>query len=371
MWMNVRCSYVRAVMRQGRHVSMLAVLCRDKALALRDRAVLRGQMERGVEFLRKHAFDEEGRVWFALTREGQPCTQQRKPYGAVFVALAFVHAYSVLREERLLQDAVALYWKIRQWIGKPSLLGRPLDNGWGCQGESTAPGVWRGLGAGGGPTKLADFMVLALLALQFVDLEECGGERVWRPELELWLDGFKSHWKSGVLREVANFPRPELDVGPDSRLLNPGHSIEVCWFWVAVERRLRGPTAPPCTKAITCLLESLERGWDAEFGGITYFIVRAAGLLCSSFLQDMEGRPCTQLEAPMKLWWPHTEALLGVTLAYHDIQAFVRLTGHPLDAELGRCSSELERWAERVWSYIRDHFVDKERGGEWFGYLDR
>lgn len=86
---------------------------------------------------------------------------------------------------------------------------------------------------------------------------------------------------------------------------------------------------------------SLELGWDREFGGLYYFM-------------DVEGRPLLQLEASMKLWWPHAEALYATTLAYQR-------TGQKRWLD----------WLERLDEYTFRHFVDDPRYGEWFGYCDR
>jgi N-acylglucosamine 2-epimerase len=85
---------------------------------------------------------------------------------------------------------------------------------------------------------------------------------------------------------------------------------------------------------------SFERGWDREFGGLFYFI-------------DVDGRPATQLEHDMKLWWPHCEALYATLLAWH-------LTGEERHA----------RRFEQVYDWTCAHFADREHG-EWFGYLHR
>jgi N-acylglucosamine 2-epimerase len=55
----------------------------------------------------------------------------------------------------------------------------------------------------------------------------------------------------------------------------------------------------------------------------------------------------------MKLWWPHTEALYALLLAYH-------LTG----------DSFYEEWYVRVHQWSFSHFPDSQYG-EWFGYLHR
>lgn len=55
----------------------------------------------------------------------------------------------------------------------------------------------------------------------------------------------------------------------------------------------------------------------------------------------------------MKLWWPHTEAIYALVLAYEKTRE-----GKWLD------------WLRRVDDYAFRTFVDWEFG-EWFGYCDR
>jgi N-acylglucosamine 2-epimerase len=86
--------------------------------------------------------------------------------------------------------------------------------------------------------------------------------------------------------------------------------------------------------------KGLEIGWDEEFGGLYYF-------------QDLEQRPMLTLEADMKLWWPHTEAIYATILAY-------RLSGE----------SKWLRWLEKLDAYTFSHYPDAT-GLEWFGYCDR
>ena len=68
---------------------------------------------------------------------------------------------------------------------------------------------------------------------------------------------------------------------------------------------------------------------------------------------DIKGAPALPLEAPMKLWWPHTEAIYAVILAY----------------SLTREQRWLD-WLERLDRYAFARFPDPEYGG-WFGYCDR
>jgi N-acylglucosamine 2-epimerase len=125
---------------------------------------------------------------------------------------------------------------------------------------------------------------------------------------------------------------------PETRLLNPGHSIEAGWLLIRASEVLGDESILALGGSI--IHNTLELAWDTQYGGISYLI-------------DIEGRPCQQLEAPMKLWWSHAEALYAVILAYN---------------RLG--DSRMMAWRELVSDYIFDRFVDREHG-EWFGYLDR
>ena len=68
---------------------------------------------------------------------------------------------------------------------------------------------------------------------------------------------------------------------------------------------------------------------------------------------DAKGKPPRPLEWFMKLWWPHTEALYALVLAYS-------LTGQEVFKE----------WHEKIHRYAFETFVDWDKG-EWFGYADR
>ncbi len=88
------------------------------------------------------------------------------------------------------------------------------------------------------------------------------------------------------------------------------------------------------------ILSTLDLAWDAEYGGIYYFL-------------DSQGKPPLQLEWDQKLWWVHLEALVALIMG-------CRLTG----------SDKCRRWFETIHEYVWERFPDPEYG-EWFGYLNR
>ena len=270
-----------------------------------------------IEFLRKHAYTKQGHIYFSLTREGQPAFEQRKPYSAVFVALGLLEYAAATGDLECRNEGVALFHKVCDWIANPSALGR--------LSYTDAPPM----------SQLADIMVIALLAMEIVKFD---------PSVEHWLDwclnAVKVHYepRRRILFENANPQDPGFRQTPEGRFLCPGSMIEVAWFLLHVEK-LR-PDAALRQMMLDTIEGALEIGWDHEYGGLYYFM-------------DSESKPMLQLEAPMKLWWPHTEALYGLIHAYTETQ-----------------DPKWLRWLEKVDAYAFSHFSDPEHG-EWFGYCDR
>lgn len=265
-----------------------------------------------LSFVRRHGKDTQGRYYFSLTRDGQPAFYQRKPYSAVFVVLGLVEYYRATGEQGCLDEAIELFGKVQQWIDSPALLGRPVY--------------------GAPASQLADIMVLASMALE---LTEVHTDPLYDQVMRGCVDAAMRHYDPSrrIFMEILA-PRDF----PEGRLFCPGSSIEVAWFLLHVLRRRPDSDVQ---KALLDVIEgSLEFGWDREYGGLYYFM-------------DVDGRPPQQLEAPMKLWWPHTEAIYAVVLA-------CELTGE-------------KRWLNslaKVDQYAFARFADPEHG-EWFGYCDR
>ena len=273
----------------------------------------------GVGFLRSYARDEQGRFFFSLTREGRPYFFQRKPYGAVFAMLGLLEYGKAARDEACIAEAEAIFWRVLEWIAAPSLLGRP-----------TLPGQLLA-------SNLANQLVVGMMLL---DLADRLAEPRYRQVLSDTIAGIARHFdqERGIyLENVAPDGQPMLDE-PEGRLFNPGHSIETAWIQLHLLRF--APDAALQAQALTAIERSLELGWDAQYGGLLYLL-------------DVLGRPTLQIEATMKLWWPHAEALYALVLAYS-------LTGE----------ARWLSWLEQVDAYTYARFADPGYG-EWFGYLDR
>jgi len=299
---------------QGREVWMFARLFNE----WEQRPEYLEAAKLGADFIRRQGRDDQGRVYFSLTRAGQPLHYQRKPYGAVFVMMGLLEFGRVVKDESCIAEAEALFWNIVEWIKNPGLLGRPVTGG-------TAV------------TSLANHMVLMSMAMELLRVRD--DPRV-RSVLAEAVNGAMRHYdsKRRILMEIAATDGNGLEDGPDVRLFNPGHSIEVGWFLLHAQEFL--PDEKVKQMALEAIEGSLELGWDREFGGLLY-------------LMDIAGKPLLQLEHFMKLWWPHTEALYAVILA-----------------ALLTKDAKWQPWLEKLDKYTWGHFPD-QKYGEWFGYCDR
>jgi N-acylglucosamine 2-epimerase len=124
---------------------------------------------------------------------------------------------------------------------------------------------------------------------------------------------------------------------PPGHAVNPGHAIEAMWFMVHIYQRQNDQAR--IRHAIEAIKWHLELGWDKEYGGI--FLAR-----------DAEGSVWAD-KWDTKIWWPHTEAIYALLLAY----------------SLSRQDWCLE-WFQRVHDYSFSHFPVPQYG-EWIQNLDR
>jgi N-acylglucosamine 2-epimerase len=266
----------------------------------------------GAEFLRRFVFDNHGRCWFSLTREGQPAFFQRKPYGAAFVALGFAEYAKASGDPWYRDKARELFRKVREWIADPSLLGRPAF--------PAMPAT----------SQLADIYIVLSLALELGD----------KSAVDEMLGAIEVHYEPQrrLFFESAALDPARRTEYPECRLICPGSIFEISWIFL---QALETHPDPAKQKTILDALEGgLEFGWDKDYGGFHYFM-------------DIEGKPTLQLESSMKLWWVHAEAVCALVHAYAATK-----------------DHRWVRWLEAVEDYTFSHFPDPEHG-EWFGYLDR
>ena len=307
----------KAVWFQGRFAWMLATLY--NTVEQRDEWLEASRI--GIDFLNAHCFDTDGRMFFSVTREGQPLRKRRYIFSEIFAVIALAAYGTATGDERYKRQALELFKLVLHYLDTPGLLEPKTD-----------PGVR--------PMKgLAIPMVLIVTAQELrkaVDDPLCSAV-IDRAIEEVARDFMKPEFAC-VLETVG--PHGEFYDTFDGRMVNPGHSIELGWF-ILEEARVRGNRDPRLIELGTRIIDwSLEIGWDQEFGGILYY-------------RDAKGLAATEYWHDMKFWWPHNEAIIATLLAY-------QMTGN----------TKYLHWHRKVhdWSYA--HFPDPEHG-EWYGYLHR
>lgn len=276
--------------------------------------------QHGRSFLDRHAFAPDGKMYFLLNRAGQPLRMRRYVYSEVFGVLAYAALSQAENNPELLVRAMDLFTRFEHYRQTPGLL-EPKTNPEMRPMKGLAP-------------------LMCVLCMAEALIRAGAPREQFEPVLdetisEIFRDFVKPE-KQCVLEAVG--PQGEVIDGPDGRVMNPGHVIEAGWFILETARR-RGDRAL-VERTLPLIDWPFTRGWDSEYGGLLYFV-------------DVDGRPATQLEHDMKLWWPHCETLYAALLAY-------QLTGQ------GRYAAMFEQVHE--WTFA--HFPDPDYG-EWYGYLRR
>lgn len=273
----------------------------------------------GIDFMRKHAFDSDGRMFFQLTREGKPLRKRRYVFSEAFGAMAFGAYAKASGDEQATDEARRLYDLFVKFSTEEGRIPAKVN-------PNTRP--VQGIGP---------YIIMINVGQM---LRESLGDNAFSETIDMAIEKIRGAFLKpdlGVVMETVGTQGEIIDHA-DGRTLNPGHSIEAAWFMME-EGRLRGDEELIKT-GVRMLDWMWERGWDTEHGGLLYFV-------------DLNGKPVQEYWHDMKFWWSHCEAIIATLLAYE-------LTG----------DEKYAKWHKQIhdWSYA--HFPDTEHG-EWFGYLHR
>ncbi|MCP4246497.1 MAG: N-acylglucosamine 2-epimerase [bacterium] len=271
------------------------------------------------DFLDRHCFDEQGKAYFSVTRDGRPLRMRRYVFSEVFACLAFAALAAATGDVSSRARAIELFDSFCRCVGTPGAIEPKTD-------MHTRP-----------CKSLAPLMCLLHLAdtMLLVD-DDPRYERVLTSTIGEVLGDFVDS-DDGVVLETVGPSGQRLDA-PEGRVMNPGHTIETAWFLMEIARRRGDDDLAGRSRRL--LDWSFDRGWDETHGGLFYYI-------------DVAGKPSPYLEHDMKLWWPHCEALYAALLAHEMTN----------DAHYARMYEQAHDWTFA-------HFPDADCG-EWFGYLHR
>jgi N-acylglucosamine 2-epimerase len=288
----------------------------------------------GADFLNRNGRADDGDYYFSLDRQGKPLVEPYNIFSDCFCAAGFAEYGKALKASRAPGEDWATAEALRIW---ERIQVR----------KSNPKGVWTKQIAGARPVRaMAIPMIQLWLASVFRGivpdsrLDAVVGQSI-RDVATFHLNRDK---KAVFERSMPDGSRPQ---GMEGRLLSPGHALETLLF---ILDAMKGKTPAElaamgvpdwldANQVVDAMLWSVERGWDEVNGGIFYY-------------RDYEGFPTEKLEAAMKLWWVHAEALCAFVLAY-------KVTGR----------RECWDWFVRIKEWTWQHFIDPEFG-EWYGYLD-
>lgn len=272
-----------------------------------------------LDFIERHCFDTDGRMFFTVTADGRPLRKRRYVFSETFAAIAMSEFALATGEVEYAHKAVRLFDETLRLLSTPGALPAKFEPSVRLQGHSIV-------------------MILVNVASRLraaLDL----------PRLTEQIDR-----SVASLRD--NFMHPEFEalletVGPDgefvdtnmTRAINPGHCMETSWFLME-EARHRGWDGRLVDMALTIFNWSWKWGWDGQYGGIIN-------------MRDCRNLPPQDYSQDMKFWWPQCETILASLYAY-------LATGEQVYLDRHRQVSE--------WAYA--HFPDS-RHGEWYGYLHR
>ncbi len=273
----------------------------------------------GAQFLDDHCFDpSDGRMWFHVTREGEPIRKRRYAFSESFASIAYGELFKATGNERYAEKARHTFQRFVDHNLHPQ----------GATPKFTSTRPTRGIG----------FPMIALVTAQ--ELRESIG----LSDAEAWInrsidDIRRFHLKEDIqcVMETVS-PTGEIIDHFDGRMLNPGHAIEGAWF-IMKEGKIRGDDTLIHT-GCQMLDWMWQRGWDREHGGVMYFV-------------DINGLPVQEYWHDMKFWWPQNETIVATLLAHE-------LTGE----------SKYATWHRMIHDWTYASFPDRVHG-EWYGYLHR
>lgn len=272
----------------------------------------------GADFILKHGFDSEGRMYFSFARDGKPLCKPWSIFSETFAVIGLAEYAKASGNSEILEKAQNLFWNIVRWV-KTEILP-----------TYTMPQT----------RKVETHAIPMILLATSQELDSVTPDprltQVIDECLERILYQHANNEQKALFENISSDGK-KLD-SPEGRCINPGHAIESAWF--VMREGQRRNNLQIIERGLQILNWSLKWGWDKEFGGLLYFV-------------DSEGKPPEQLEWDMKLWWPHTEALYALLLAY-------RLAGEKVYGD----------WYDKVHQWTFSHFPDPKYG-EWLGYLHR
>lgn len=276
--------------------------------------------QQGYDFLTKYGKDNQGRYYFALAQNGTPTIAPYNVFSECFAVMGSAALYRITKDDHVKAEALNAYNQYQERKNTPK-----------AEWTKALPGSTDYL-------SLGYYMMQANLDQVMADcFNDTSYMKYAATNANLVLSKFWNKDEKAIFENV--LPTGDFDLDSVAgRHLNPGHALEAMWFIMNTAEQRNDTTT--IEKTADIILHTLDRGWDKKYGGIFYFM-------------DVQNKPQIALEANMKLWWVHCEALISCLMAS-------KYTGN----------SKFDDWFSKIHDWTWQHFPDPDNG-EWFGYLDQ
>ena len=272
-----------------------------------------------LDFIEKHCFDENGRMYFSVTAEGKPLRMRRYVFSETFAAIAMSEYALATGDQKYAERALQIFKDTQRFLTTPGILAPKFEESVQLQSHSI-------------------IMIL-------INVGSCIRKVINDPKLTEQIDEsiaklkkFFIHPEFKCLLETVGKNGEFVDTCM-GRTINPGHCIETSWF-IMEEAKQRGWDKEITDMALQIFDWSWDWGWDKQYGGIINF-------------RDCRNLPSQDYSQDMKFWWPQTETIIASLYAY-----------------LATGDDEYIYKHQRISEWTYAHFPDTEFG-EWYGYLHR
>lgn len=280
--------------------------------------------KRAFEYILEHFYDTEfGGIFWSVNYDGTPKDTKNQIYALGFVIYGLSEYYSVTKDEKSLELAIALYAKIQQYS---------YDNEKGGYLEAFT----------------RDWQPIDDLRLSEKDANE---KKTMNTHLHI-VEGYANLytvWKDESLRKVIielletiekyfiNTETGHLRLFFDENwiekkdVISYGHDIEAAWLLLQCAEIVEDTTLIANYKKHALQIAEVTKEGIDEDGGLWY-----------------EFDPETNELIAEKHWWPQAELMIGYYTAW-------QLSG----------KEEYLNIVFKNWNFIQEHIIDKENG-EWF-----
>ncbi len=272
-----------------------------------------------LDFIEKHCFDKNGRMYFSVTADGKPLRMRRYVFSETFAAIAMSEYALATGEQKYAERAMQIFEDTQRFLTTPGILAPKFEE----------------------TVQLQSHSIIMIL----INVGSCIRKVINDPKLTQQIDDsiaklkkYFMHPEFKCLLETVGMNGEFVDTNM-TRTINPGHCIETSWF-IFEEAKLRNWDKDMTDMALQIFDWSWNWGWDKQYGGIINF-------------KDCKNLPPQDYSQDMKFWWPQCETIIASLYAY-----------------LATGDDEYIYKHQRISEWTYAHFPDNELG-EWYGYLHR